>query len=510
VTGSNVTGSRVTGLLRIEDDEPASTRPFGTGGSGTPPRVVSPLERRPVATLVIAATVVIGWGIQVWLGIDDLTVLRLGANSAPLVRAGEIDRLVTASWLHGHWIHFGINIVGLWFLGSAIERLMGSVRFLAIYLVSCLAGAFASYYFTSTMVSVGASTGLAGLFSALGYVLIRFRRELPAFIRRALRVWFLLLGLNVALGIAFKSLPIDHAGHGGGFVAGIAIAALMSIGWPPMRDSRTGRLATLPLVAIMVVVVALGLGASTLRALEPRGHAERIFTVLEDSDDPAALNFAAWSIAIAEEADRATLERAAIVSERSLALHRDLVVTGNDERATWHLDRGRYLDTLATVRFRLGDYDAAIALEREALLGPPGSPLDSRAYESQLARFLDARLTHEDTPLVIPAEAPALTLSIRSRGTERDLEMELTGEAPDGLELVGLVYAEDRLVGSVRGTLAPGVALPSRRTLDSRFPPNATIRVALVDATERNVEGFTLTQTPLDEEVAGYPGPMRP
>src|SRR5262249_17888089 len=79
---------------------------------------------------------------QIWFrGLKDPDVLhRIGALEPDAVAAqGEYWRLFTALFLHGGFLHLGFNLFALYVLGPPLERSIGTIRFLASYLISGLA-----------------------------------------------------------------------------------------------------------------------------------------------------------------------------------------------------------------------------------------------------------------------------------------------------------------------------------------------------------------------------------
>jgi membrane associated rhomboid family serine protease len=488
--------------LRLEDESPTpAARPDEPVEVR---RTLAPRGPRFYATQAIIATVAAAWLYQLVVGGDDeniLVTIHLGSNLPALVAAGEIDRLVTANWLHGGWVHIGMNLVTLFLLGRLVEHLLGAPRFVFVYLVSCLAGSAASFLAMRDIPSLGASTGVVGVFASLGYVLFAFRKTLPAGLRPLIAQWVLMLLLNAGFWVSFPSVGIDHFGHAGGFVGGVVATALTTFGWRPLEESRLGKRIAIGLTALLSIAIAAGLSISVIRALGPRDDARILGAVEHRIEDPALLNLYAWFVAIEPETTRETLAIARRMSERSLAAHDRIVVSGDGEREGWRLALASYRDTLATIDYRLGDLDGAIAMERTALPGVDGDSL------TQLARFLKTRLDREG-PIALPAAAPP-SLAVELSG-ESVLAFDAEGVYDQGLEFFVLVEADGSLVKLVHARLGAGRALPADQRLSAPLPRGSTVRLALVDAAAAvpASTSFTVTIHELDAEILSYPGPL--
>src|SRR3954468_22245088 len=96
----------------------------------------------------------------------------LGVGNLIGVAHGDWWRLITAAFLHYGPIHLGLNMLALWWLGAPVEMALGRARFLAIYLVSGLAGSAGALVLSPHSVTVGASGAIFGLLGA-GLVLER-------------------------------------------------------------------------------------------------------------------------------------------------------------------------------------------------------------------------------------------------------------------------------------------------------------------------------------------------
>src|SRR5690606_39133033 len=140
------------------------------------------------------------------------------------IEQGAWWRLLTHTMIHGGWLHLILNGYGLFLLGTISERLFGTRRFILIYGIAGVAGAFASFYFNDAP-SVGASGAIYGVFGAVIVFGFKFRTLLPERVGKALSTGLLPWLL---LSLAFGLLPmVDNAAHFGGLAAGAVLAAVM-------------------------------------------------------------------------------------------------------------------------------------------------------------------------------------------------------------------------------------------------------------------------------------------
>jgi membrane associated rhomboid family serine protease len=137
----------------------------------------------------------------------------------PTASLGGEYRLLTSTFMHYGLIHLAFNMVVLWILGRVLEKDLGSLRFLAVYLLSGLAGSVATYMFASpTVWSAGASGAIYGMFGALIMVNRRLSRDNTGL--------YVLLGLNLALTFMVPNISIT--GHLGGLVGGLVCGAILA------------------------------------------------------------------------------------------------------------------------------------------------------------------------------------------------------------------------------------------------------------------------------------------
>ena len=207
-------------------------------------------------------------------GTEDFNVLRAyGAKFNSLINAGEWWRLVTPVFIHIGWLHLFVNMYSLFMLGPYVERLYGSARFVFFWIVTGVAGVAASYFASSVGgqpgilgrflfrggdgPSAGASGALFGLVGVLFVFGIKFRHELPEGFKRAFGFGMLpTILLNLAIGYTIPF--IDNAAHLGGFVAGAALAAVVSYKRPGQKASVAFAWHVAQIAALALVVAGFG------------------------------------------------------------------------------------------------------------------------------------------------------------------------------------------------------------------------------------------------------------
>src|SRR5271165_1682885 len=145
--------------------------------------------------------------------------------------------LFTAMFLHGSPMHLIGNMLYLWIVGDNVEEVLGTVRFIIVYLACGLVGSLAQIAASpdSLIPTLGASGAIAGIMGAyviwfphnqMRVLVFRFITVLPAVI--VIGGWIVLQVISGAGSFSKtgESGGVAYLAHVGGAVAGIIVAFL--------------------------------------------------------------------------------------------------------------------------------------------------------------------------------------------------------------------------------------------------------------------------------------------
>lgn len=185
--------------------------------------------------------------------IDDL--LRWGADFGPYTMSGQWWRTLTCTFIHIGVLHVVLNMWVLSVAGPLVERMVGNLAFLVMYLIAGLCGSAASLWWNPMLVSAGASGAIFGVYGALLGLLLRHRGSIPAETLARLRSSGLgFLGYNLLFGMMLSN--IDSAAHLGGLAGGFLGGLVLSQPFTP--EARAGRLLRTAVLALLGALLVAG------------------------------------------------------------------------------------------------------------------------------------------------------------------------------------------------------------------------------------------------------------
>lgn len=192
-----------------------------------------------VASIIIINVVVFGMELQAGVTSHADVLLKLGALEPVRVLFGhQYWRLGAALFLHAGVIHLLFNLFALYILGPSFERAIGSLRFVACYLLSgiCSTAGVVMLWRIGVVADaevVGASGCVMGIVGAWAAFLIRDHRS--AQVRRRL--------MNIATIVVIQTLfdlttpQVSMSAHLCGLVGGFLVAFAVTPGGAERRAS---------------------------------------------------------------------------------------------------------------------------------------------------------------------------------------------------------------------------------------------------------------------------------
>jgi membrane associated rhomboid family serine protease len=167
-------------------------------------------------------------------------------------------RALTSVFLHstGLIFHILLNMYTLWIFGRLLEPMLGRIRFLALYLISGVAGSVGVVVFAAPDTQVlGASGAIFGLMGAFVVIQRRLGGNMTQL--------YILLAINLAIGF-IPGVNISWQAHLGGLIGGALVGLVyLETRKPSRRPLQIGLLIalTVALIAIGIVVARWKIGA---------------------------------------------------------------------------------------------------------------------------------------------------------------------------------------------------------------------------------------------------------
>ncbi len=138
---------------------------------------------------------------------------------------------ITHMWLHGSFVHLGLNSIMLLTFGTGVERWLGGRRFLALFILCGMFGALCHFIFFpySVIPVIGASGGISGLFAAI--LVMMQRSGMAGQNGKNSLLPFIIIWIVISVGFGFIGGPggssVAWAAHIGGFLGGFLVLSPM-------------------------------------------------------------------------------------------------------------------------------------------------------------------------------------------------------------------------------------------------------------------------------------------
>jgi membrane associated rhomboid family serine protease len=177
-----------------------------------------------LATRVLVAANI---AVFVWSGLGGAGAFGGGASSRQVqlglseifVANGEWWRIISAGFLHFGALHIAMNMLLLYQLGSLLEPVLGSGRFVLLYFAAMVGGSFGALLLSPDALTGGASGAVFGLMGAAAVALLH----------RGVNPMQTGIGTTLVLNllITFAIPGISIGGHLGGVIVGAGAGYVM-------------------------------------------------------------------------------------------------------------------------------------------------------------------------------------------------------------------------------------------------------------------------------------------
>ncbi len=183
-----------------------------------------------LVTVVLSVIAILG-GVDYWALFAGFIPARL---SGAVDLAGALPAWITplsSALVHGGWLHLGVNMLMLAFLGIQVERIIGASGLVLAYVIGAIVAALAQFLVdpSSPIPMIGASGAISALFG-LYALFFGQPKQVTSNMRlnRAIHVAWLLVTWVVLQWMAAylaggQGVMLATPAHIGGFIAGILL-----------------------------------------------------------------------------------------------------------------------------------------------------------------------------------------------------------------------------------------------------------------------------------------------
>lgn len=200
--------------------------------------------------------ILVGTAVISYKGFNDRSFFEKYKFQIGAIEKGQYYRLLTSGFLHADWMHFGMNMLSLYFFSEVVFYFFGDIGYVVIYIGSILLGNLFSlfiykkqYYYSA----IGASGGVSGvIFAAIAMapdaISVNF---LPGYI-----FGFIYFAYSVYMMLNPKQWDnFGHSAHLGGAFFGL-VYAIFSNPELAIHNSRYTFIMSLPLLYLAYMISA--------------------------------------------------------------------------------------------------------------------------------------------------------------------------------------------------------------------------------------------------------------
>ncbi|NHA06626.1 rhomboid family intramembrane serine protease [Mucilaginibacter sp. HC2] len=173
-----------------------------------------------VNVLIFTIMVFAGLGV---ISFDTADLYKWGANYGPAVKNGEWWRLITCMFLHGGVMHLLMNMFGLLLVAAFLRSLLDNLKLGITYFICGLLASLASIWWNPTIVSIGASGAIFGLYG-VAIALLTTNKSGTGNKKGILLSFLFFVGVNLLFGLIGNT---DNAAHIGGLVSGLIMGYVL-------------------------------------------------------------------------------------------------------------------------------------------------------------------------------------------------------------------------------------------------------------------------------------------
>lgn len=184
--------------------------------------------KRPLVNIILVIFNVVVWCVMELLGdtLDGAYIAKYGGMVPNLVLEGEWYRLFTAMFVHFGAEHLANNMILLGAAGGRLEAVIGSFRYLILYLGAGLTGNLLSFYImerTGDMaVCAGASGAVFGMIGGLVWAAVRNKGRIEGLTLKGL-----LFMIALCLYYGITTAGVDNWAHLGGALGGFVLCIFL-------------------------------------------------------------------------------------------------------------------------------------------------------------------------------------------------------------------------------------------------------------------------------------------